>query len=173
MSILAKTFEQLMLQWDLVRPHNWGFPSLESSFDSSFIIVLESVAESSILPLFIAYSILLTILTTSCQSSNVVVVICGLVETFQQPSNLGSTQKHAAPPLPMCAITRCLNWKRKWWIWSPFVSSSIPHWQCSKQTPIRGNSAVKVQCLLLFFLDQFCLFSLLLLFHADTSGRKL
>uniref|UniRef100_A0A2K1R6W0 Uncharacterized protein n=1 Tax=Populus trichocarpa TaxID=3694 RepID=A0A2K1R6W0_POPTR len=73
----------------------------------------ESVAESSILPLFIAYSILLTILTTSCQSSNVVVVICGLVETFQQPSNLGSTQKHAAPPLPMCAITRCLNWKRK------------------------------------------------------------
>jgi hypothetical protein len=29
-------------------------------------------------------------------------------------------------------------WRRNWWIWNSFVSSSIPHWQCSKQTPVEG-----------------------------------
>ena len=29
-------------------------------------------------------------------------------------------------------------WRRNCWIWNSFVSSSIPHWQCSKQTPVEG-----------------------------------
>jgi hypothetical protein len=28
--------------------------------------------------------------------------------------------------------------EEKHWIWNSFVSSSIPHWQCSKQTPVEG-----------------------------------
>jgi len=77
------------------------------------------------------------IFTTSCHSSNVVVVVCGLLETFQQLGNLGSAQKHAALSLSMCEMMHCFYW-RNWWIWHSFVSSSIPHWQCSKQTPVEG-----------------------------------
>jgi hypothetical protein len=66
MYILAKTFEQLMLERDLTRPYNHGFPPSESSPDSSFMIVLESLAKPSIFPLFKAYSILSAIFTTSC-----------------------------------------------------------------------------------------------------------
>ena len=126
-----------MLQWDLTKPHNYGFSSSESSPDSSLIIVLEFLTEPSILLIFIASLILSMIFTTSCHSSNVVVVVCGLLETFQQLGNLGSAQKHAALSLSMCEMMHCFYW-RNWWIWHSFVSSSIPHWQCSKQTPVEG-----------------------------------
>jgi hypothetical protein len=129
------------------------------------------MAESSILPLLIACSILSTILTTSCQSSNVDVVICGLVETFQQPGNLGSAQKHAAPPLPICGITRCLE--EKMMNLKPFCLLFDSSLAVQQTNTYRGNSAIKVQCLLLFFFYTSSVPSLLLLFHADTSGRKL
>jgi len=127
-----------VLQWDLTKPRNYGFSSSESSPDSSLIIVLEFLTEPSIILVFIASLIISMIFTTSCHSSNVVVVVCGLLETFQQLGNLGSTRRLAALSLPTCGITRCLNWKRNWWIWNPFVSSFIPHWRCSKQTPVEG-----------------------------------
>jgi hypothetical protein len=38
----------------------------------------------------------------------------------------------------MCEMMHCFYWRRNWWIWNSFVSSSIPHWQCSKQTPVEG-----------------------------------
>ena len=80
MSILAKTFEPLMLQWDLAKPHNYGFPSSESSPYSTPFTVLKSTVEPSIFPILIVSSILLAILTTSCQSSNVVAVVWELLE---------------------------------------------------------------------------------------------
>ena len=53
------------------------------------------MANPSIFPLFIASSILRQILTTSFQSSNVVVVVVlGLLETSQYLGNPGSAQKH-------------------------------------------------------------------------------
>jgi hypothetical protein len=85
-----------------------------------------------------ARSILSTIFTTSCQSSHVVVVVRGLLETFQQLGNLGSVQKLAASPLATCGITHCLYWKRTWWIENSSTSSSIAHRQCNKQTPVEG-----------------------------------
>jgi hypothetical protein len=66
------------------------------------------MTEHSLFPFFLACLVLSTILTTACQSFNVVVVVLGLLETFQQLGNLGSTQKHAALPLPTCEITHCL-----------------------------------------------------------------
>jgi hypothetical protein len=66
------------------------------------------MVEPSIFPILIACLVLSAILTTSYQSFNVVVVVLGLLETFQQLGNLGSTQKHAALPLPTCEITHCL-----------------------------------------------------------------
>jgi len=65
MSILAKTFEQLML---------WQGKMTESSSDSTLITVMESMVDPSIFPLLIASSILLAIHTTSCQYFNVAVV---------------------------------------------------------------------------------------------------
>jgi hypothetical protein len=38
----------------------------------------------------------------------------------------------------MCEMMHCFYWKRNWWIWNFFVSSSTPHWQCNKQTPVEG-----------------------------------
>ena len=38
----------------------------------------------------------------------------------------------------MCEMMHCFYWRRNWWIWNFSVSSSIPHWQCSKQTPVEG-----------------------------------
>ena len=38
----------------------------------------------------------------------------------------------------MCEMMHCFYWRRNWWIWNSFVSSSIPHWQCNKQTPVEG-----------------------------------
>ena len=38
----------------------------------------------------------------------------------------------------MCEMMHCFYWRSNWWIWNSFVSSSIPHWQCSKQTPVEG-----------------------------------
>ena len=52
------------------------------------------MVDPSIFPLFIACSILRQILTTSFQSSNVVVVVLGLLETSQYLGNPGSAQKH-------------------------------------------------------------------------------
>jgi len=96
------------------------------------------MVEPSIFPILIASSILLAIHRTLCQSSHVVMVVWGLLETFQQLGNLGSVQKLAALSLSMCEMMHCFYWRRNWWIWNSFVSSSIPHWQCSKQTPVEG-----------------------------------
>jgi hypothetical protein len=38
----------------------------------------------------------------------------------------------------MCEMRHCFCWRRNWWIWNSFVSSSIPHWRRIKQTPIEG-----------------------------------
>jgi len=56
---------------------------LQSHLLIHLFTVLESMANPSIFPLFIACSILLTIFITSCQSSHVVMVGWGLSETFQ------------------------------------------------------------------------------------------
>jgi len=55
-----------MLQGDLTRPHNYGFPSSESSPDSFLIIVMEFMVEPSIFPISITCSMLSAIFTTSC-----------------------------------------------------------------------------------------------------------
>jgi len=38
----------------------------------------------------------------------------------------------------MCEMLHCFYWRRNWWIWNFFVSSSIAHRQCNKQTPVEG-----------------------------------
>jgi len=112
----CQSWQRHLSSWCYGKAKWLSFLNWESSSDSTLFIVLESMAKPSIFPLFIACSILLTIFTTSCQSSPVVVVVCGLLETFQQLGNLGSTRRLAALPLPTCGITHCQNWKRTWWI---------------------------------------------------------
>jgi len=56
---------------------------LQSHLLIHLFTVLESMADPSIFPILTASSILLAILTTSCQSSNVVAVVWELLETFQ------------------------------------------------------------------------------------------
>jgi len=56
---------------------------LQSHLLIHLFTVLESMADPSIFPILTASSILLAILTTSCQFSNVVAVVWELLETFQ------------------------------------------------------------------------------------------
>jgi hypothetical protein len=116
--------------------------TMVSHLQSHLLIHLSSLFwnpwQNSIFPIFIACLILSAILTTSCQSSNVVVVVWGLFGAFQQLDNLGNAQKLAALSLPTCGITHYSYYRRNWWIWNSSISSLIPHWRCSKQTFIGG-----------------------------------
>jgi len=79
----CQSWQRHLSSWCYGKAKWLSFLNWESFSDSTLITVMESMVDPSIFPLLIASSILLAILTTSCQSSNVVAVVWELLETFQ------------------------------------------------------------------------------------------
>ena len=93
------------------------------------------MADPSIFPLFIACSILQQILTTSFQSSNVVVVVLGMLETFQYLGNPGSARELKRVESHIVKIGKETDESTTF-----SVSSLILHSQCNKQPLLRFNA---------------------------------
>ena len=133
---LTPFLDQLLWQY-LYFAKKFRSPS-DSSPNSSFFFVMKFMTEPSIFPLSTTCSMLSAIFTTSCQSSNVVVVVLGLLETFQQLGNLGSTKNmqhhHYRRVESHIVKTRREPDESK----TLLSQSLIAHRQCNKQTPTRG-----------------------------------
>jgi hypothetical protein len=130
---------------------------------------MESLAEPSIFPILIACSIFLAIHTTSCQSSNVVVVVVvlGLLETSQYLGNPCSAQKQSMWNHTLSKLEENLM-NRKLFCLIFDCSQTVQQTDtCRGSSPLlkfQSSSCCLVKA---------CLFSLLLYFNADTSKRKL
>ena len=73
----------------------------------------------------------------------------------------------------MCEMMHCFYWRRNWWIWNSFVSSLIPHWRCSKQTPVEGALLCWSFNLLSIFQPRSVSFPFFLHFQAKPRWEKI
>jgi hypothetical protein len=131
------------------------------------------LTKPSIFPILLACSIFFSNLTTSCQSSNVVVVVWGLLETFHQLGNLAA---HKNMQHRHC---QCVKW-RVVFIRGETNESEItifPLWFLTdggaNRHLWRKLCSVEVLVFFMFFQSKSVSSPYFLHFQANTDGRKL